>query len=339
MKYKKRTELVDSNEEISNNNMYKCLKKRILLFAAILVFAFIGIYAWKEIRTSASIYCSSAADLPEAVYSENDRVIKSIALCYFTYGCESIDGLSGVISEILNSQEMGILIENAGIRRTDKKNPATALIDSSQFIRNSIGHFRLLTDLNDKSSSFYGAAFCDDENRCVWISYSGAVSLKDVWACAELVLAPGLSSHEKSAFELFETVIRSDEVRNQDYSVMLTGHSLGGALATMVSRMSGCTAVTVNGADGVALDKINDITGETPTEYKISNYITSPKNGKLSFMDMVQRLMFLGSCDAIDCQVYKENGFTTDTHCVFSFVTFQNEDFTNPELPDTTDWN
>jgi hypothetical protein len=160
------------------------------------------------------------------------------------------------------------------------------------------------------------------------------VSLKDIWACVQLVLAPGLSTQEKLAFELFEMVMVSDEVKDQDYSVMLTGHSLGGALATMVSCMSGCTAVTVNGADGVAIDKIHDIIGEMPTEYKISNYVTSPKNGKFAYKDIVQRLIFIGSWNAIDCHVYKENGFTTDTHCAFSFITFENDDFTNPGLPD-----
>lgn len=37
---------------------------------------------------------------------------------------------------------------------------------------------------------------------------------------------------------------------------------------------------------------------------------------------------------AIDCHVHKENGFTTDTHCVFSFISFKNDDFTNPVLSD-----
>lgn len=335
--FNNRTKLVDSSREKLNSDKYEYRKKRILVFAIIIVFAFIVICVWKGIRASTDIYCTSAVSLPKAVYSENDRVIKSIALCYFTYGCESSNGLSGTVSELLNSKEMEILIENAGIRRTDKKNPATSLFDSSKFILKSIGHFRSLTNLSDKASGFYGIAFCDDENRCVWISYSGAVSLKDIWACAELVLAPGLSSQEKLAFKLFETVMEGDEVKNQDYSVMLTGHSLGGALATMVSRMSGCTAVTINGANGVALDKINDIVGETSTKYKISNYLTFPNSGKFSFMDMVQRLMFLGSYPDIDCHIYKENGFTTDTHCVFSFITFQNNDFENPKLPDTID--
>lgn len=83
--------------------------------------------------------------------------------------------------------------------------------------------------------------------------------------------------------------MKSDEVNHQSYSVILTGHSLGGALASMVSRMSGYLAVTINGADSAALDKINTIVGEAPPEYRIKNYMTSPKNNRLSTMDAVQR--------------------------------------------------
>ena len=160
------------------------------------------------------------------------------------------------------------------------------------------------------------------------------MTISDALTCAGLVLNPGLSAQEKLAFKLFEAVFESDEVQNHSYSVMLTGHSLGGALASMVSRVSGCTAVTINGADGLAIDKINDILGETQEEYQISNYMTSPKNSKFSLLDLVQRLMFLGSYKAVDCHVYSGNGLTTDTHSVFSFLTFPNDDFSNPEIPD-----
>jgi acetylglutamate kinase len=83
-------------------------------------------------RDSVSISCSSVSDLPEAVYSEKDRVINSIALSYFTYGCETCDELSGTVSELLEAKEMGILTENDGIIRTDKKDSASALFDTSE---------------------------------------------------------------------------------------------------------------------------------------------------------------------------------------------------------------
>jgi len=280
-------------------------------------------------------FLPGSTELPASSYSEQDRVLKAISLSYFIYGCETCAQLSGTVSELLDHNQMGIVIENFGIKRTDKADSTSAVFDSSEFIRAYIGNFRFLTYLKNKKSSFYGAAFCDDENKCVWISYSGAVSLKDIMACAELVLAPGLSSQEKSAIELYETVMGSNEVKNQSYTVMLTGHSLGGALASMVSRMSGCTAVTINGADGVAIDKINDILGESPAEYQVTNYMTSPKSRNFSLMEMVQRLMFLGSYRAVNYRVYAENGLTTDTHSVFSFIRFSKGDFTIPDFPDS----
>lgn len=309
-------------------------KKRLRNLAAIIVIVIIGVCVWKGIRASCSISFKPADELPYPTYSENDRVINAISLSYFVYGCEACDKLSGTVTELLEQNNMGILTENFGIRREVQSDPSSAVFDTSEFIRNFVGDYRFLTEMNDEKSGFYGAAFCDDRNKCVWISYSGSVSFNDAVSCVALVLKPGLSAQEQLALKLFESVLENDEVQNLSYSVMLTGHSLGGALAAMVSRVSGCTAVTINGADGLAIDKANDILGETPAEYKISNYMTSPQNGKFSLMDLVQRLMFLGSYKSVDCHVYSENGLTTDTHSVFSFVTFPNDDFSNPEIPD-----
>lgn len=310
----------------------KYINRKRLLFSLLFV-AIVGVCVWKCIRSTCKISCQAGAKSVSHVYTEQESVIKAISLSYLVYGCERCEDLSGTISDLIDNNEMRILIENFGIKRANKKDPSSARFDSAEFIRENVGDFRYLTSLRDTRSSFYGAAFCDDENKCIWISYSGSVSFLDVIACMQLVLAPGLSAQEKLAFELYNTVMDSDEVKSQSYSVILTGHSLGGAFASMISRMSGCTAITINGADGVALDKINDIVGETPTVYNIVNYMTCPKNGKFSFMDMVQRLMFLGSYKTVDYSVYEENGLTTDTHSVFSFILFTDEGILNPELP------
>ena len=317
-------------------------KRRLLLCAAALLLILAGIVAWRALRSACTVSCPSGGGLPDPPYTETERVMKAVSLSYLVYGCEACDvptdpdgTLSGSVSELLDTCRMGIISENFGIRRTELQDPSSALLDSAAFIRTHTGPFRFFTSLKSGKSGFYGAAFCDDEQKCVWISYSGAVSLQDCLACAALVLVPGLSAQEASAFALFETVMGSREVQEDGYTVLLTGHSLGGALAAAVSRASGCAAVTINGADGLAIDKLNAILGAEPEEYRITNYMTSPKNGRFSLMDVVQRLMFLGSYRAADYRIYAENGLTYDTHSVFSFIDPAEG---GPSLPVPVEW-
>ena len=317
-------------------------KRRLLLCAAALLLILAGIVAWRALRSACTVSCPSGGGLPDPPYTETERVMKAVSLSYLVYGCEACDvptdpdgTLSGSVIELLDTCRMGIISENFGIRRTELQDPSSALLDSAAFIRTHTGPFRFLTSLKSGKSGFYGAAFCDDGQKCVWISYSGAVSLQDCLACAALVLVPGLSAQEASAFALFETVMGSREVQEDGYTVLLTGHSLGGALAAAVSRASGCAAVTINGADGLAIDKLNAILGAEPEEYRITNYMTSPKNGRFSLMDVVQRLMFLGSYRAADYRIYAENGLTYDTHSVFSFIDPAEG---GPSLPVPVEW-
>ncbi len=314
--------------------MKKARKKRLRILVVIVALCIVGSVIWKVIRANTKIPEYSLSDLSEPSYSGTEKVLNAISLSFFTYGCEQGTDVSGTVSELLDRENIGILTENYGIVRTDKSDPATALFDTSDFIRNQVGNFRFLCELRNDTSSFYGVAFCDDEKKCVWIAYCGSVSTMDAVACVGLVLKPGLTSQEKSAFKLFEAVLESDEVKNRSYCILLTGHSLGGAFASMVSRVSGCEAVTVNGANGLGIDKINSILNETPKEYHISNHMTSPKNSRFSLMDAVQRFIFLGSYKDVECHIYHENGFTYDPHCAFSFVKFRNEDFTEPFIPE-----
>lgn len=308
-------------------------KKRFrnILIVIIILFA-IGC-VWKAIRKTGSISCASIPNSLTAAYSENDAVLNAIALSYLVYGCETCNDLSGTVSELLETHDMGILKENFGIKRTDRDDPSSALFDTSDYISRFIGDYRFLCDQKDEQCGFYGAAFCDDNARCVWIAYAGSVSFRDAIACAEFVLSPRLSAQETRAFELYEAVLRSNEVQNQYYQVILTGHSLGGSLATMVACANGCRAITVNGAVGIAVDKYRDMEGDSFQANRISNYMTSPKNGRLSLMDLVQSLMFLGDYQAVDNHVYPENGYTTDTHCAFSFIAFEDKEFKKPKLP------
>lgn len=300
--------------------------KLVILLCLLVVFAI-----WKIIRAKSFVPNDLNTVTVPITYSENDKVMKAISLSYFVYGCENVKEKLGDVSTILNNKEMGILKENFGLKRKVKNDATTTAFDTSEFIKKYVGEYRFLADLADEKSGFYGAAFCDDEHKCIWITYSGAVTFTDAIACAELVLVPGLSQQEEKAFELMQIVMESDEVKNQSYDIIITGHSLGGALATEVALICDCEAITINGADGIAFDKMNDICGKKFKENHVSNYMTSPKNGKTSFLDIVQRLMFIGSYKSVNYHIYAENGYTTDPHCAFSFIEFDDEAFRLPE--------
>lgn len=287
---------------------------------------------WFIFRSFASVVCSAWSDPEDECYSESEKVFSAMSLSFLVYGCETCQTPSGTVSEILDTESMGIIIENADISRTDQADPSTALIDSTTFIRQTVGHYRFITDLKDNKSSFYGAAFADDDTKTVWISYSGSVDFTDALQSLSLVIDPRLSGQEKRAFELYEAVLQTEEIQN-GYSLILTGHSLGGALASMVSYMSGAEALTISGADGLALSKIKSIEPGRSDTCHITNYLTSPEGFGFSLKDCIQRMMFWGDYSDIICHKYKDNGMVDNSHCVFGFVKFENGDCERPRLP------
>ena len=319
---------IKSNEQSASPGIQKKKRKIRFAVAAILVLSF----AWIAIRHSATVKCTVFDGGTAESYSEPEKVYAAMSLSYLVYGCEGCDALEGTVKDILDTQKMGIIIENADISRTDKNDPTTAMIDSASFIRQAVGNYRFLTDLKDEKSSFYGAAFADDENKVIWLTFSGSVSFTDAVQSSLLVAGAGLSGQEKRAFWLYETVLKCEEIQN-GYGLILTGHSLGGALASMVAYMSGAEAITISGADGLALAKIRSIERDMPESYRITNYFTSPDGFGLSLKDCVQRMMFWGDYDGIASHIYEANGMVDNSHCVFGFVRFDHNNRSKPILP------
>lgn len=289
------------------------------------------VLGWIGLRAVSKVPYEIQADRSPVGYTEEEKVLNALSLSYVVYGFEHAKNKVGTISDLLDQNRMGIIEENFGLVRTDKNDPKTAVIDTKEFVRHYVGEYRFLAETINDSNGFYGAAFCDDEKKCVWISYAGSVSLKDAIACVAWVVKPGLSGQEKDAFTLMQAVMETDEVKRQGYKIMLTGHSLGGGLATEVSLISGCEAVTINGADGLGFSKLYGMKHVSCKEENVTNYLTSPDNGKFSFMDLIHRLMFLGNQKAGVRHVYTENGLTTDTHSAFSFIRKEGEKYALPD--------
>lgn len=312
---------------------FKNAKRIILILVSSILL--LSVLMWIAARRFSSVECTQWTLAEEEIYTESDKVFVSMSLSFLVYGLERCENVSGTVKNILDTQKMGIIIENADITRTDRADPTTAMIDTASFIRQTVGDFRFLTDLKDTKSSFYGAAFADDENKAVWISYAGSVSFTDAVQSSLLVAGAGLSVQEKRAFEFYETVLKTEEIQN-GYRLILTGHSLGGALSSMVSYMSGAESVTVSGADGLALRKIKSIAKDKPSSYqlRITNYLTMPDGYGISLKDCVQRMMFWGDYDGITCHTYRGNGLVDNSHCVFGFVQFENGDVSKPFLPE-----
>lgn len=299
----------------------------ILLAAVILAGA-----AWLTARLLARADCTPQAWEP-AAYTEEQKVFAAMSLSFLVYGCEEHPEAAGTVSHILDTEDMGIIRENADITRTDRGDPTTAMIDSARFIRRTVGEYRLIATRQDARSGFYGAAFADDAAQTVWIAYAGSVTLPDAWQSVLMAVGPSLSRQEREAFAFYEEMLKTPEME-RGYRLRLTGHSLGGGLAAMVARASGGEAVTISGADGLALQKIDAIRGEKQRGGTVSDYLTASEGRPHSFRDLVQKLMFLGKKEGIDRHVYPPNGLTDDTHCVFAFVRFTDGDPDSPVLPE-----
>ena len=111
----------------------RCINRKGVCISLILLIC-IGVCIWKMVRSDCTISCQTGTEAATGLYTETEKVVDAISLSYLVYGCENSEDLSGTVKELVANNRMGILIENFGIRRTDEKEPATAVFSSSEFI-------------------------------------------------------------------------------------------------------------------------------------------------------------------------------------------------------------
>ena len=304
-----------------------------LIITAAIIFG--CIWLWKEIRENAAAECTPWTGGSATAYTDEEKALKAVSFSTLAYGCESIADPEGTVSALISSKNMGIINENAEIARTDESDPSTARINSADYIKLTAGESRFITELKNEKNGFYGAAFADDAAKVVWIAYSGAVSFTDVFQAAGMIAAPALTGQEECAFELYEKVIQKPEIETYGYSLILTGHSLGGGLAAMVAHLSGCEAVTVNGLDGAALTKLKAIENADPSGGRIVNMLAKPGRARFTIKDIVQRFLLADKSGDIERHVFEENGMTENSHCAFAIIEFASGNPAKPKLPDS----
>lgn len=213
------------------------------------------------------------------------------------------------------------------------------------FYKNIIGEFKYLYSEYDVETGFCGAAFLN--NNQVWIVYCGTdpvnlrevvndICMADALEIASVTKTPGQCT---KALEFYKKIKEKYGTK----SIRITGHSLGGALATYVSANTHEEAITINGANCLVVSNIlfgarNNILdcirnkksfgdcliplNTMPYDWNVTNYMTDASDNNIvqKFMLGKVSIVSIGLMDGINAYVYPFNEMAKDSHNIFSFL-------------------
>jgi hypothetical protein len=135
----------------------------------------------------------------------------------------------------------------------------------SDWFLNTVGKWRLVDFFVSSITENSAVAFINEERKLLVVSYRGTDDVSDFLSDAKLAAFANLDEKFPEALEFFNTV--NSKYKGKNYTTILTGHSLGGALATYVALNTGYSAqvfdtpsieeLAVTNIDGLANSRFN----------------------------------------------------------------------------------
>ena len=141
-----------------------------------------------------------------------------------------------------------------------------------------------LSTLFPNRAGLFAVALDNAERNQRIIAFRGTESPKDIWADIEFAVLNKLPEQFSDAVDFYKRSIGDGR------QILLTGHSLGGAIACYISLLTGERAELFNGANGLIMEDAYFAGGEeiykhfhSAGDWNFTNHVTESKNNAFQF--------------------------------------------------------
>lgn len=266
-------------------------------------------------------------DEPNENISTN-KMLTKMALCKAVYNNFTIKKDDDNLLKTKTIKNEGMFFDVYGNWKAEWK---------KDFIVPYAGNMSVIETLADKTTGFYGVAFQDNKGNII-IAYRGTNNWTD-WKSTNIpmLINSGLSAQFSKALELYDSVKES----NPNANIELTGHSLGGALASYVAIMREVRTDNVNGATGLIFDNLIEVDPLSLMDFKgINNYVNEMYNAESGITNTNIYVTMFNRGQFFNCSLYKTpelyNSYDFDYdnpkgkydyHAISSIIDYQGGDF------------